>query len=156
MDSRHPTRNSVTMPHTLSPQYRKRAELLANRLRTLLDVTTANRGSEVTYTEIAEYLGSRGISLSRGRWHYMLGAERYVDDQKLLDGISDFFDVDHAYLRGEDVLPDKVAAELDLLRSMRAAKVKSYAARTLGDLSPETLGAITRILDAEVKARQDS
>jgi hypothetical protein len=32
---------------------------------------------------------------------------------------------------------------------MRAAKVKSYAARTLGDISPEALQAITRFLDNE-------
>jgi hypothetical protein len=32
---------------------------------------------------------------------------------------------------------------------MRAAKVRSFAARTLGDLSPETLSAITTYLDKE-------
>jgi len=33
---------------------------------------------------------------------------------------------------------------------MRAAKVKTYAARTLGDISPGALQAISRFLDEEV------
>jgi len=33
---------------------------------------------------------------------------------------------------------------------MRAAKVKSYAARTLGDISPKALQAISRFLDEEM------
>ena len=43
-----------------------------------------------------------------------------------------------------------VRAQLDLVRSMRAAKVKSYAARTLGDISPKALQAISKFLDEEM------
>ena len=46
--------------------------------------------------------------------------------------------------------PEKVSAQLDLVRSMRAAKVKSYAARTLGDISPKALNAITKFLDEDM------
>jgi hypothetical protein len=49
-----------------------------------------------------------------------------------------------------------VTAQLDLVRAMRAAKVRSYAARTLGDLSPETLGAITKFLDKEAARAKGS
>lgn len=125
----------------------ERTEMLAKRLRTLLDVVEARTGNEVTYGEIAEYLNGRDITLSRARWSYMINGHRLVDDVKLLDAMSDFFDVTHGYLRGQTDIPDKVAAELDLVRAMRAAKVRSYATRTLGDLSPETLNAITRFLD---------
>lgn len=137
----------------LSPTAQQQATLLANRLRTLLDVAAAQRGHELTFGEISDGMARRGISLSRGRWFYMLGAERAVNDLKLLDGLSSYFGVDPGYLRGEDVIPDAVAAELELLRTMRTAKVKSYAARMLGELSPETLGAITKVLDAETGAR---
>lgn len=139
------------MPQNLSAEQRAQARLLANRLRTLLDVAAAGRdGEDVTFTEISDYLTRRGISLSRGRWQYMLGAERVVDDAVLLRALSDYFAVEPEYLLGEDIMPRKVEAELDLLRAMRAARVRTYAARTLGDLSPDTLNAITQLLDAEV------
>ncbi len=56
------------------------------------------------------------------------------------------------FLRGRAAWqpPEKVSAQLDLVRSMRAAKVKSYAARTLGDISPKALQAISRFLDEEM------
>jgi len=125
-------------------------ELLANRLRTLMDVVEARTGEEVTFTAISDYLTGRGVTLSRSRWSYILNGHRRVDDLTLIDAISDFFDMPHGYLRGEIETPESVAAQLDLVRAMRAAKVRSYAARTLGDLSPETLGAIKTYLDQEV------
>jgi len=136
------------MTDHLADEQRARAEQLANRLRTLLDITEARRGSEVTFTEISSYLATRDITLSRARWSYMINAHRYVDDEPLLNALADFFEVPHGYLTGEKE-PQMQAAELDLVRAMRAAKVKTFAARTLGDLSPEALGAITKILDEE-------
>ena len=67
-------------------------------------------------------------------------------------GLAAFFDVDAAFLSGESgaATPEKVSAQLDLVRSMRAAKVKSYAARTLGDISPRALQAISTFLDEEL------
>lgn len=114
-----------------------------------MDVREAQTGEEVTFTEISDYLTKREITLSRARWSYMLNGHRHVDDVKLLDAISDFFAVPQGYLRGEEGTPEKVTAQLDLVRAMRAAKVRTFAARTLGDLSPETLGAITKYLDNE-------
>lgn len=129
-------------------------EMVANRLRTLLDVKEMRRGSEVTFTEIEKYLHRRGITLSRARWSYMINAHRYVDDVVLFNALSDFFGVPHGYLLGEKE-SEMVAAELDLVRAMRAARVRNYAARTLGDLSPEVLGAITKILDEEAARAGD-
>jgi len=127
------------------------AEELAKRLRLLLDVSIAESGEEPTYSQIAAFLQTRGVSLSRSRWTYMVNGHRFVQDRALFEALSDYFEVDPAFLAGgADVpMPAKVAAQLDLVRAMRAAKVKSYAARTLGDISPEALQAITRFLDSE-------
>ncbi|WP_019482594.1 hypothetical protein [Arthrobacter sp. TB 23] len=129
------------------------AQDLAKRLRLLLDVAIAeSEGSEPTYSQIAAYLGQRGISLSRSRWTYMVNGHRYVQDFAVFEGLAAFFDVDVAFLVGKDsaAIPAKVSAQLDLVRAMRAAKVKSYAARTLGDISPKALQAISRFLDEEM------
>ncbi|MGC5224923.1 hypothetical protein ACPW96_20350 [Micromonospora sp. DT81.3] len=128
------------------------AEDLAKRIRLLLDVSIAETGSEPTHSQIATFLQRRGINLSRSRWTYMVNGHRYVRDRLLFEGLAAFFSVDPAFLAGEDdaPMPPRVSAQLDLVRAMRAAKVKSYAARTLGDISPEALKAITRFLDEEV------
>ncbi|WP_198553695.1 hypothetical protein [Microbacterium hominis] len=146
-------RRGNPMPKSNADDTLARIEMLANRLRTLLDAAEATRGSEVTFGEIAEYLSTKGITLSRARWSYMINGHRLVDDPELLDGISSFFEVPNGYLRGEAILPDQVAAQLDLVRALRAAKVRNFAARTLGDQSPETLRAIIEFLDNEEAAR---
>lgn len=129
------------------------AEDLAKRLRLLLDVAVAETGAEPTYSQIAAFLEQRGTNLSRSRWTYMVNGHRYVQDRALFEGLADFFDVDAAFLIGVEgaETPAKVSAQLDLVRSMRAARVKSYAARTLGDISPNALQAISKFLDEEIK-----
>lgn len=129
------------------------AEDLAKRLRLLLDVAVAETGSEPTYSQIAAFLEQRGTNLSRSRWTYMVNGHRYVQDRALFEGLADFFDVDAAFLMGVEgaETPAKVSAQLDLVRSMRSARVKSYAARTLGDISPNALQAISKFLDEEIK-----
>lgn len=128
------------------------AEDLARRLRLLLDVSIAETGTEPTYSQIAAFVQSRGLNLSRSRWTYMVNGHRYVQDRPLFEALAEFFAVDAAFLVGDGggAMPAKVAAQLNLVRSMRAAKVKSYAARTLGDISPDALQAISRFLDEEM------
>ena len=128
------------------------AENLAKRLRLLLDVAVAETGSEPTYAQIAAFLEERGTNLSRSRWTYMVNGHRYVQDRPLFEGLATFFEVDPAFLAGElgAKTPAKVSAQLDLVRAMRAARVKTYAARTLGDISPNALQAISKFLDAEI------
>lgn len=125
---------------------------LAKRLRLLLDVAITESGIEPTYSQIAAYLGERGTNLSRSRWTYMVNGHRYVQDTEVFEGLAAFFDVDADFLMGTNgaVVPARVSAQLDLVRSMRAAKVKSYAARTLGDISPKALHAISKFLDEEM------
>lgn len=141
------------MPHTKTPVPTERVELLASRLNTLLDAAEARRGTPVTFAEIAAFLEGRGIALSRARWSYMVNGHRLVDDTRLLDALSDFFDVPAGYLRGDEEAPEQLAAQLDLVRAMRVAQVRSFAARALGELSPETLRMITSVLDGEELAR---
>ncbi|QBE47691.1 hypothetical protein [Leucobacter triazinivorans] len=128
------------------------ADLLAKRLRLLLDVKTAESGTEPSHSVIAAFLKERGVNLSRSRWTYMVNGHRKVDDPLVVEGLAEFFDVDVAFLTGDSDVsaPAKVNAQLDLVRAMRAARVKSYATRTLGDLSPKTLEAITKFLDEEI------
>lgn len=128
------------------------AEGLAKRLRLLMDVVEAESGTEPTYSQIADFLKDRGVNLSRSRWTYMVNGHRYVQDPAIFDGLAAFFDVDAEFLTGDDTAatPEKVSAQLDLVRAMRAAKVKSYAARTLGDISPKALHAIAKFLDEEM------
>lgn len=82
----------------------------------------------------------------------MINGHRYVQDPAVFEGLAAFFDADAAFLMGLDgaATPEKVSAQLDLVRSMQAARVKSYAARTLGDVSPKALQAITKFLDEEM------
>ncbi|MBT2498548.1 hypothetical protein J7E25_05520 [Agromyces sp. ISL-38] len=128
------------------------AEDLAKRLRLLIDVAVTETGNEPTYTHIAAFLSERGTKLSRSRWTYMVNGHRYVQDQRLFEGLAEFFDVEPAFLAGEGgaATPERVSAQLELVRSMRAARVKAYAARTLGDISPDALTAISRYLDEEI------
>lgn len=133
---------------TFSPQAR-----LARRLNLLLDVVVAERGAPVTFREIQAELASRGVKLSRARWFYMKdGRGRLVRDPALLTALCDIFNVDASYLLlGKDTdLPERIDSQLEFVKSLRAARVKSFAVRTLGDVSPETLRAISEYLNKDI------
>ena len=137
----------------LSPQ----AEL-ARRLNLLLDVVVAERGQPVTFREVQEKLEDKGIKLSRARWFYMKdGTGRLVSDPALLGALCEIFNVDPAYLLGSDDsrLPERIDSQLEFVKSLRAARVKTFAARTLGDVSPETLRAITEYLNKDITRRPE-
>jgi hypothetical protein len=137
----------------LSPQ----AEL-ARRLNLLLDVVVAERGQPVTFREVQQKLAEKGIRLSRARWFYMKdGTGRLVSDPALLGALCDIFNVDPDYLTGSDAsdLPERIDTQLEFVKSLRAARVKTFAARTLGDVSPETLRAITEYLNKDISRRPE-
>jgi hypothetical protein len=46
-------------------------------------------------------------------------------------------------------LPERVDAQLAFVKSLRVARVVSFAARMLGDVSPETLRSITELLESD-------
>ncbi|WP_051973095.1 hypothetical protein [Cryobacterium sp. MLB-32] len=127
----------------LSPQVE-----LARKLNLLLDVVVAEGNTPYTYRQIAQGLTDRGIALSRARWAYMItGQGPLVTDVALLTGIGEFFRIPPEYLLGsDDDLPERVDSQLAFVKSLRVKRVVNFAARMLGDVSPETLRSITDLL----------
>ncbi|WP_241976366.1 hypothetical protein [Cryobacterium algoricola] len=142
MDDVTGTTRSTAQPS--SPQLE-----LARKLNLLLDVVVAEGNTPHTYREIAEGLREKSLSLSRARWAYMIaGSGPLVTDVELLTGIAEFFRIPPAYLLGsDDDLPERVDAQLAFVKKIRAQRVVTFAARTLGDVSPETLRTITQLLE---------
>ena len=122
---------------------------LARKLNLLLDVVVAEGNTPYTYKQIAKGLKDKGIALSRARWAYMITGEGpLVTDVALLTGIGEFFRIPPEYLLNSDgELPDRVDAQLAFVKSLRVQRVVSFAARMLGNVSPETLRSITELLD---------
>ena len=125
---------------------------LARKLNLLLDVVVAEGNTPHTYKQIAAGLQARGLSLSRARWAYMItGDGPLVTDVDLLTGIGEFFRIPPEYLLGsDDDLPERVDSQLAFVKSLRARRVVNFAARTLGDVSPETLRSITALLEEDM------
>ncbi|WP_424468077.1 hypothetical protein [Pseudoclavibacter helvolus] len=118
-----------------------------------MDVVQADDGEPYTYRLIAERLKEQGITLSRARWAYILSGEMYdVKDRPLLEGLARIFDVPASYLLSDSgEVPERVNSQLEFVRSLRARRVKAFAARTLDGVSPETLKAITDFLNRDIK-----
>lgn len=133
-----------------SPEQKHERAELARKLNLLMDVIVADDGKPTSYRALATFLEARGIKLSRARWTYMTSGNRYVvNDRRLLTGIAEFFEVDPSYLLGSntDEIPAKVEAALQFVRAERLGAVRLFAARKLGEVSPETLAKLTAILD---------
>jgi predicted RecB family endonuclease len=131
---------------------------LAEHLNTLLDVVAAESGSRYTFPEIKAAMAERGVHISRQRWHYMrAGTGPMTTDVALLEALADFFGVPVAFLTDPDAeVPTRVAAQLELLRTLKEAEVKNFAARALtSDLSTETLLEIRDIIDQTLNQQSD-
>ncbi|SDM97572.1 hypothetical protein SAMN05216368_103111 [Cryobacterium flavum] len=124
---------------------------LARKLNLLLDVVVAEGNTPYTFRQIEAGLKERGLTLSRARWAYMItGDGPLVTDPALLTGIAEFFRIPPEYMLGAaGDLPDRVDAQLEFVKSLRVARVVSFAARMLGDVSPETLRSITKLLQED-------
>ncbi|WP_090583807.1 hypothetical protein [Arthrobacter sp. ov407] len=129
---------------------------LARKLNVLLDTAEAE-GRKITFNDVRDAMSAAGTPLSRARWHYMRsGSGPAVKKVELLQNLARFFGVNENYLiDGEDELPPRVEAQLELLASMRANKVRNFAARQLDGLSPETLLQIRDLIDEQL-SRGDS
>lgn len=130
---------------------------LARKLNLLLDVVVAEGNTPYTYRQIEAGLKERGLTLSRARWAYMItGDGPLVTDPSLLTGIAEIFRIPPEYMLGsESDLPERVDAQLAFVKSLRAARVANFAARMLGDVSPETLRSITDLLHNETPTPND-
>lgn len=135
-----------------SPQTR-----LARKLNLLLDLHESHGGGPLSYREISENMVARGTPLSRSRWAYMRsGDSSLAMDQELLQNIAEFFGVDRRYLLDDSTeIPEMVEAQLSLLKSMREARVKNFAARQLQELSPETLARLQEVIDQHARSEDE-
>ena len=124
---------------------------LARRLNLLLDFEEAQRGAPVPFAAIEEHVAAQGGSLSRAKWTYMLSGDgRRNRDTGLLRVLAGFFEVDESFLLEDSEVPERIGAQLALVRSLRSARVSGFAARTFpGELSPEALRRIAEVLEEE-------
>lgn len=136
----------------LTQQQKK--ERLADRMGILVDIWESDNNTALTYPHVEEALSAHGIQLSRTRWSYLInGTGSLVTDQELLTGIAEsVFGVPASYLTDlYSEIPPDVEARMEFLDQMRKLKVKNFAARNLGETSPEILRSITNIIDASMK-----
>lgn len=122
---------------------------LARKISLLLDLYESRGTGPLSYKEISEAMANRGTPLSRSRWAYMKsGDSSLAMDRELLQNLAEFFGVDRRYLLDDSAdVPDLVEAQLALLKSMRTARVRNFAARQLEGLSPETLARLREVID---------
>lgn len=122
---------------------------LARKLNLLLDLFEAQGSEPLTYPQISQHMARRGTSLSRSRWAYMRsGDSSMATDAALLRNLAEFFGVDPNYLLDEtNEVSDLVDAQLQLLRTMREARVRNFAVRELQGISPETLVQLRKVID---------
>lgn len=128
--------------------------VLARKLNLLLDTAEAE-GRKITFNDIRDAMKEAGTPLSRARWHYMrTGTGPEVKKVDLLQNLARFFGVNEGYLRDTDGdLPARVEAQMDLLYTMRAKKIRNFAARQLDGLSPETLLQIRDLIDQRLEEK---
>ncbi|WP_247046246.1 hypothetical protein [Arthrobacter rhizosphaerae] len=124
-------------------------ERLARKLNLLLDLFEAKGSEPLTYPQISHHMEQRGTPLSRSRWAYMRsGDSSLATDEALLRNLAEFFGVDSDYLLDDSGdVPGLVEAQLELLRSLREARVRNFAARQLQGISPETLLRLRKVID---------
>ncbi|HEX9228188.1 MAG TPA: hypothetical protein VF885_16500 [Arthrobacter sp.] len=125
-----------------------RSEALARKLNLLLDSAEAE-GRRISFNDVRDAMAAAGTPVSRARWHYMrAGSGPAVKKTELLKNLASFFGVNSDYLlTDQEEMPQKVEAQLELLASMKAQKVRNFAARQLDGLSAETLLQIRDLID---------
>lgn len=126
----------------------RRAEALAGKINILLDVIMSDSGQPYDYSAIRDSAKeATGYYISRTRWSLLKHGKEQVIPEEALRALAAVFDVDPEYLLQEDgKLPERVEAELELLRSLRRADVMNFAARALGPVDPELLKEIAKLI----------
>lgn len=127
----------------------RESQILSRKIELLLDVMVTSEGRQFEFNDIAAALASRGVKLSRTRWHHLKVGDLTVrQPSEVITALADFFQVDPDYLlKADGDVPERIQHELELLAAMRRAKVKEFATRTLAEVDNETLDAIAALLD---------
>lgn len=123
---------------------------LASRLNLLLDGRKV-RNLPADFATIQAGVEARGASISRPRWAYVRQehSSHRPRDTTMLAALAEFFGVDEAYLTEEQAPTPLILQRLiPDIRDQRVRAVREYAARLLGDLSPEKLAEIEQALTA--------
>lgn len=131
---------------------RARTRELARRIQLLQDLATAERGAPFSYSEVNSALEEQGVHVSSGRWHYLINGEgALTTDVALLRGLAGLFTVEPDFLLNWDdpELPERVLAQRELIKRIRQDKIQKFATRALGELTPESLRAITALIEAQ-------
>lgn len=123
-------------------------EVLASKLRLLLDIVHAKDAPSFTYEEVRDGLAEQGFTLGKIRWHRLLaGSADNRWDAELLTALAYFFDVDPNYLlQRSGPVPERVEAELRLIEALRISQVEHFAARVLGEVNVDAVRAVTHAL----------
>ncbi len=123
---------------------------LARRLRLLIKAAVAEGGGPVLFPDVRAAMTVRGVKLSRARWLYMKdGNGALIRDRPLLTALADYFNADPEYLLSVEGTA-LTGEQLEVVKSLRVARVKSFAVNTLGDVSPEVLDALIEYLDRDI------
>ncbi|WP_195849455.1 hypothetical protein [Arthrobacter sp. AQ5-05] len=131
---------------------------LSRRLRLLLDIVLEETDRPVLFSDISAAMTTRGVKLSRARWNYMRdGNGRLIPDRTLLVALADFFNVDPDFLLSVEDMEtlELTASQLELVKALRAERVKWFTAKTLGDVSPQTLDMTIDYLDQDASLHSE-
>lgn len=143
------SRNEVTLGDDNEPvDPRTDKEVVASKLRLLLDIVHEKDADSFTYEDIRRGLEDQGFTLTKTRWHRLLaGSADNRWDPPLLKALAYFFDVDENFLlQRSGPIPERVEAELRLIEAYRISEVEHYAARALGEVNIDALRAVTQAL----------
>lgn len=127
----------------------RESQILARKIDLLMDVVVTTEGRPYEFHDIQSALATKGVKLSRTRWHHLKTGDATVRQPvDVISALAEFFQVNPDYLLNTDgEVPERIQQELELLAAMRRAKVKEFATRTLADVDNETLDAIAALLD---------
>lgn len=126
----------------------RRAQTLARKINLLLDTVMTESGQPFEYPAVRDAAKEAGYYISRTRWSMLKAGREQAVPEECLRAVSAVFDVDPEYLLQEDGnLPEQVEAELALVRSLRRAEVRNFAARSLGPVDPKLMQEIARLID---------
>ncbi len=140
------------MPLPSAQVYRRE---LSYRVGVLLDLHELETGDPLTFVEIADQLKSRfGITLSRSRWGFIIsGTGNWVKDPELLGSLSQVLGEAPEYLADlkASVASERVTNALPAVVEKRQKQLLGVAARSLGEIAPETYSAIARTIKADLE-----